>query len=186
MFDVQVCFSRGRAWYGRAIRWLTGSPVNHAFIAFRSTDFPNQRMAVQIDQRGVVVVPFDGVVKDDELVECYAPIGYEDELALTAQVGDSARGLMGEAYDWLGIWGFLIKLMVWRFLGRRIFNPLHRRGELFCSEFVSTLLKRARRFVWARGLHPASVSPGALRKMLLARPGQWRLDQVIRHGDLEV
>jgi len=150
---VLVCLSASDTWYGKMIRKVTGSPVNHAFIAYESGRWGGWN-AVQIDQRGVVGVPIESVKYD--YLECYEFKNIDLNTAFVP-----SRTLVGDAYDWLGILGFLLKILVWRVLGKRIFNPLHKKGDLFCSEFVVTFLQKAHAvYSWVLDLDPDSVAPG--------------------------
>ncbi len=148
-----VCLSASNTWYGSCIRWITKSKVNHSFIAYQD-DLWGSWSAVQIDKRGVVRVPVESVKYT--YLECYE----FTRLDLTTAM-DSARRLVGDSYDWSGIFGFVLKIIAWRLLGRRILNPLHKKGELFCSEFVVTFLQYVDgMYDWIKVLAPDSVAPG--------------------------
>ena len=68
---------------------------------------------------------------------------------------------MGDSYDYLGIAGQLIKLIAWRWLHLKMINPLHKTGELFCSEFVTTFLQQVPdMYSWVHLLNPINVAPG--------------------------
>lgn len=151
-----ICLSSGNGAVGSIIRKLTGSDVNHAFLAYVDPLFSGWS-ATQIDERGVVCVPAESV-EHKELV-CFE---YNKDLLPYLP---AIRKLIGSKYDFLGIFGFLCKLSVWRLFGKKILNPIHKKGELFCSELVTTFLKDAG-VPWAVQLDPPSVSPGDLYKML--------------------
>ena len=165
---ILVCLTASQEWYGKAIRTLTHSNVNHAFIAYTSEEWGGW-WSVQIDQRGVVKIPAEKV--EYEYIECY-DMGIPLETAMPR-----TRQLYGEKYDWAGIAGFLIKLAAWRFLQRNIVNPLHRRGELFCSEFVTTFLQQVDgMYERIMVLNPSSVAPGGSPKYIGTPSLQWELD----------
>jgi hypothetical protein len=79
------------------------------------------------------------------------------------------RSMIGVGYDFLAVFGFVIKLLVWRLFKRKILNPFHRNNKEFCSEFSA-------RIIVSSGVHgfekvdPPSVSPGDLRNMLITNP----------------
>ena len=150
---VLVCLTASNKFYAKLIRKITGSNVNHAFIAYKSKEWGGW-WAVQTDNRGVVKIPAESV--EFNHIECYS---FEDRDLSSAM--KKMRYVYGEKYDWLGIFGFLIKLLVWRLSGRAIANPLHRKGELFCSEYVTNFLQQVdgmnERFIH---LDPSSVAPG--------------------------
>jgi hypothetical protein len=86
------------------------------------------------------------------------------------------RDLVGDRYDWEGIGGFMIKLALWRMFGRRVVNPLHKTGELFCSEFVTTYLQRCDdMYEEIMGLDASSVAPGGSPQYLGTPSLQWEL-----------
>jgi hypothetical protein len=159
MGEAIVCLTAGAEFYSRAIRKLTHSNVNHAFIAYTSREWGGW-WAVQIDERGVVKVPVENV--EYEYIECYDFPGLDLTTAFP-----HVRDLIGDKYDWEGIAGFLIKLYAWRVFGRRIVNPLHKTGELFCSEFVTKFLKSVEgMYDWMKVQDAASVAPGGPSRFL--------------------
>ena len=151
--DALVCLTASDEWYGKAIRGLTHSNVNHAFFAWKDPMF-NYWKALQTDQRGVVGIPAHRV--EYKYIECYQ----FDELDLCTALPWTIN-MAGDKYDWAGIAGFMVKLVAWRVAGRRIANPLHKTGELFCSEFVTSLLQKADdMYPQIMALKPSSVAPG--------------------------
>lgn len=175
--DVLVCLTAGSEFYSRAIRKLTHADVNHAFLAYKSREWGGW-WAVQIDERGTVKVPVENV--KHERIEVYEMPELDLKTAMPR-----VRDLVGDPYDWEGIGGFLVKLYMWRAFGRRIVNPLHKKGDLFCSEFVTTYLQRVDgMFPWIMDLNPASVAPGGSPIYLGTPSLQWELknhpDDVVR------
>lgn len=168
--DVLVCLSSSSEWYGRAIRKLTGANVNHAFIAYASREWGGW-WAVQTDERGVVKVPVENVRCAH--LECYEFPALDLKTAMPR-----VRPFVGEAYDWGGILGFLVKLYAWRAFGRRIVNPLHKQGELFCSEFVTTYLQCVDgMYLDFMRLDASSVAPGGSPRYLGTPSLQWELQE---------
>lgn len=150
--SVIVCLSASDAWYGKAIRKLTHSNVNHAFIAYKSSQWGGY-WAVQIDNRGVIKIPAEKV--ENSYLECY-DFGIPMENAMRR-----TRDMYGDKYDWFGIAGFMVKLAAWRTLGRKVKNPLQREGDLFCSEFVARFLQAVDgMYPQIKSLTPSSVAPG--------------------------
>jgi len=162
-----VCLTAGRGIFARAIRFLTKSDVNHAFIAYKSDDWGGW-WAVQIDERGVVKIPVEQI--KHKYIECY-DMGMSLKPAFKMD-----RSLYGERYDWLGILGFLFKLVVWRSLGKVIGNPLHRKGELFCSEYVTAFLQLVPgMYDSINALKPSQVAPGGSPRFLGSPSLSWIL-----------
>ncbi len=151
--QIVVCVAASDSFVGKAIRFVTGSNVNHALIAFYS-DKHESWQALQTDSRGLVQVPVSSLRYS--YTECYE---FTDLNLLTAL--PHCEHLIGDEYDFLGILGFLLKILAWRLLGRRIFNPLHRKGELFCSEFVMQYLQKVCGMpMWLMFETPAGTAPG--------------------------
>lgn len=145
---------------GRWIRALTCSPVNHCFLIYQSRLWAGW-WAAQIGSRGVVKLPAKKVVPAYSSLEFYE---YHGDLSAGLR---ACRGMVGQGYDYLGILGFLIKIMCWRLLGRRIKNPWHRQNKEFCSEFVANVLGAAGVPMFAE-CDPASLSPGDVRDRIRA------------------
>jgi len=167
--DVVVVLTAGNEFYSRAIRDLTHSNVNHALIAYKSREWGGW-WAVQTDERGVVKVPIENVKRGYS--EVYEFPALDLKLAMPL-----VRDLIGDSYDWEGIGGFLIKLYVWRAFGRKIVNPLHKTGDLFCSEMVTKYLQRVPgMYPWIMKLEPASVAPGGSPLYLGTPSLQWEFN----------
>lgn len=150
--QVLICLSAGNGRLGSLVRKLTNSDVNHSFLAYWDDDWQCW-LTVQIDQRGVIIIPADKVEYED--VVCYE---YNKDISYALP---KVKNLIGSKYGLLGVFGFIFKLFVWRLFKKKILNPIHRDGELFCSEMVTTFLKEAD-IPWAAHLDPASMSPGDL------------------------
>lgn len=154
-----VCLSASDSWYGKLIRYITKSTVNHAFVAYYS-ELHQGWQALQTDGRGVVEVPIESLKYCHK--ECYV---FPDLDLLTAI--PKSRNYLGDAYDFLGILGFLLKIVVWRLVGRRIVNPLHKKGDLFCSEFVVLFLQKVTgMFTWVMSVNASGVAPGGNEHLL--------------------
>lgn len=157
---ILVVVSASNGALGKIIRKLTGSPVNHCFLLYESAMWKGW-WAAQIGLEGVQKLPAEKVKGKYSMCECYS---YRGDLTPGVQ---KCRKMVGERYDFLGILGFLIKLLVWRLTGRRIKNPLHGKHEEFCSEFVASVLKEARIRDFL-DCDPASLSPGDVRDKILS------------------
>ena len=164
-----LCLSASSEFYGRWIRRITRSPVNHAFIMFQHPDFSGDRWwAVQVAEQGVVMEPAEKVVHGPTLtlLECYE---YQDgSLWPGVQANFDA---MGDKYDWAGIFGFLIMIEAKRLFGIKIPNLYHGTGRYFCSEYCASVLKRSN-IHWAKCLDPSTISPANLREMIFCRLGK--------------
>jgi hypothetical protein len=166
---VLIAVSASNNLVGRIIRFLTDSSVNHAFILYESRLWGGW-WAAQIDEYGVRKLPAKVVIPTYKRVDLYRYAGKTLSPGLQA-----CRYMVGWKYDWLGIVGFIFKLVIWRLLGKRIFNPLHGRHREFCSEFVSNVLKKAEVPSFS-SVDPASISPGDVLSIIKADPLFRRVD----------
>lgn len=156
---VLVVVSASDSLLGKIIRKLTGSKVNHTFLLYESNLWGGWWVA-QIGPKGVEKLPAEKVRGKYSLVECHE---YQESLVDGVQ---ACRGMIGEAYDFLGILGFLFKIIVWRLTGKKIKNPLHGKHEEFCSEFIATILKKSKVCTFET-CDPASVDPGEVQRWIL-------------------
>jgi hypothetical protein len=161
---VFICFSASDTWYGRMIRYLTQSDFNHVFLSYKS-DMWGGWWATQVDDDGVRLLPLEKVVGKKKMpVECYETVSSDVFDGLV-----SVRDYIGSRYDWRGIFGFLVKLIVWRLFGKRILNPFHDRAKMFCSEFVMLILQKAN-IGNTMNYDASSASPEDVRKFLTHSP----------------
>lgn len=163
MSRILIVLARSKGLLGKLIRWFTKSEVNHAYIIFYSAEW-NDFMAIEIDERGIVIVP----AFKEEHKYCYSE-EYELKNAdkdkiITALVAE--RGLIGAKYDWLGLISFGFRMLVWRLTGTKDFmHPVHSKTRLFCSEYVANVIND---IVDEKPFSdPANVSPADLREWLI-------------------
>lgn len=156
--NILIGVAATSSWYGKLIRKLTRSRVNHAFVLYWDIAWECWQ-AIQVDKRGVVIVPAKRILDQKLYTEFYRT----DRDTFMYSTLHYMRDVMGSQYDWLGIFGFLLKLIARRLLGMSVENPVEKKGELFCSEFVALLLKRANLWV---DVDPPSVSPKRLSRWL--------------------
>jgi hypothetical protein len=138
MSDVYIVLSASNKWFGKAIRWITKSNVNHAFIMYTSHQWGDD-WAVEIDDRGVVKLPLKTVMKEYNYIEVYGIKHADMGIAMKR-----FKNHVGVRYDWWGVVGFLFKIIMWRLFGRKSRNILHRKDKQFCSEAVVTFLQKAK------------------------------------------
>jgi len=171
MSKAIVCLTAGSEFYSKAIRKLTHSNVNHAFIAYTSQEWGGW-WAIQVDERGVIKVPVKNV--EWKSIECYEFPSLDLSTAFKR-----VRDLIGYSYDWEGIGGFMIKLLAWRLFDRAIVNPLHKTGDLFCSEFVTIFLQQVDgMYDEIMSLNPSGVAPGGDPKFLGTPSLRWELNRM--------
>lgn len=149
--NVLIGLSRSKGFFQWAVRKLTGSKVNHAFILYRSNLWGGW-WAVQVDDKGVRIVPSEYLESNSTSVVLYS---YERNIEHSLS---DIRGEVGEDYDYAGILGFFIRIIAWKVAKKKIRNALHRKNELFCSELVAKFLRCAS-VKGATQLNPSTTSP---------------------------
>jgi hypothetical protein len=159
MNRVLICLAASKNWYGRLIRKLTGSKYNHAYIIYTSYLFGGW-WGVEIAEDGVVKLPLEKIKAKYYLNDCFE---YEYNLDLGLQ---RTRQMVGKKYDWLGVLGFGLKILIKRLFRRKVDNTLQAGGRLFCSEYVASVLKLAGAFGFEKVV-PEEMSPGDIAKILL-------------------
>jgi hypothetical protein len=139
-----ICFEKSHAWYGWLIRKLTRCNYNHVYIQYESEDWKTDPKDISlwdldITPRGVM--PILSQERDGDIVR-YVPASEETRSSLTRAM-ITYRWRLGNAYDWVGLFSGLIRLLVWRVTGKNLFKSIHSKGRMFCSEMVSTIIKEA-------------------------------------------
>jgi hypothetical protein len=131
--NITVGFSTTNKLVSRFIRWVTRSPVSHAFIIFDTPSFG--RVVMQAEAWAYEVRPWPLWQQENILVAEFETIGPD----LSPSIMSLAPQYLGLKYDWRG--AFLAGL--WRWFGRWLrgkFNSPHR---LMCSEALLRILQHA-------------------------------------------
>lgn len=161
---VYVGLSANKSLFGRIIRWLTRSEANHAFLLLSGS----KQEAVQIDSKGVRFTEAAPLLKNKKKVEIYQ---YEPNKEI--QKGFYLTlDYIGSEYDYLGIFGFLIKLIFSRLLMWDVNSLVHRKGEYFCSEYVATVISASGISLKGEPVTPENTSPGTLRRLIRKELGK--------------
>jgi hypothetical protein len=168
MHNIFICFSTSDTWYGYIIRKLTHSTVNHVFIEFSSNDWIN-RQAIQVDEDGIHQIPASKI-KYKKIIR-YTPSILYGELVTSIR---NHGNYIGAKYDFLGIFGILLTIIVKWITGRIISSPCQKANKMFCSEFVTDIVKEAG-YPETYKLDPASTSPETLKFILDTSPN-WDIE----------
>ena len=161
MQHVSIVLTRSNHWYGKVIRWITKSNVNHAFISYYSKQWGGA-WAVDVAERGVVKIPLELALKNCEYKEVY----YLNNVDLGTAM-PKFRNYIGVNYDWWGIVGFFFKILAWRLFGRKFCNLIQRKDRHFCSESVVIFMQNAENAPsWILELDPSTVAPGGTCEFL--------------------
>lgn len=128
---IHLGFSTTGGWLSRMIRRITGSPVSHSFVVYKSAAF-GQDMVLEASGQGFRVMAWRRFDKENKLVAMYR-IKLADPV-LHQALGKLAERL-GDAYDGLSLIGYLLRK--W-FRLKRV--PFDSRKKLICSEAVAIFL----------------------------------------------
>lgn len=160
--ETLLCLTAGAGFFGWAIRKLTRSSVNHAFLAYWSDALGGWMAGPQADERGVVCVSAESV--EYKSIRCFRHIRLSLGKGLPA-----VRWTIGKKYDWSGILGFLAVLLVRAVTRKRIKNPWQNPGRFFCSEDCTQVLCAAG-VPWAQRDDASLTSPGRLLEQVEIDP----------------
>lgn len=149
--EITVIFSTPR-WranpFASLIRWLTRSRVSHASIGLVLADVP---VVVQATIGGVKVTTRTKFEKQSKIVA-------EFRVLQDVQGGvQHAVHLIGEHYDYIGLLGYAVVLLTWRWFKKRLKNPLASPTALVCSEFVLRVNQDGKITEWV-GLDPEATT----------------------------
>jgi hypothetical protein len=139
MSRIIVGFSRNNSFFSKAIRFLTKSPCSHVYLKFEDLGMLGVDIICHASVLSVMASSYDNFAKHNTIVE-------ERVVELTPgkylRAIQDALSITGKRYDFLGILGFMLQLMMLR-IG--IKNPRRRlldhSKSFFCSEFVQRVVK---------------------------------------------
>lgn len=126
---VLVAVSASKTIYGKIVRWLMDSCVDHVFFVIESPEWGGW-LSTEVNERGMLLVPAEHAIHNCLRVNFF-------ECVESLWDGLRANRLyIGKKYDWLGIFGFVFRIIVWYLSGRRFLRPV-----IFCSDFCMSVLK---------------------------------------------
>lgn len=166
---ICIGFGSGNDWRSKLIQWAVQSPYNHVWLEYPSTCWGGQWVAHSSD-RGVVKEPCVRVRNRYKRTCVFEVKGFD----LTPGMRES-KELMGRRYDYKVIWNALLLVVhratKWKWLWKLASKDI---SQLTCSEFVTTVLKRAG-LPEARGLDPEFTTPGDLFKLCKSSKTFWSM-----------
>lgn len=177
--NVTIGFSTTRKWISAVIRWVTGSPVSHAWIAFDDPSI-GLRMVLQAEAWGVELRPWDRWSKEN-VARAELTVGYE---LAPIKLVDLIKGALGARYDWksaglVGVARWVRRWVASRFSLRVSRTP----GRLMCAEVVAVYLDM---LGWKHaGIDVELTSPIELYEMALTDPRlvlKWRHESMPFRG----
>lgn len=135
MSRILFAVTTSDALYSKILRWAMRSNINHSLILYESKEWGDW-WAIEINERGVNKVPIDKLTRIG-YIECY-----ECSVDLWPAMR-ATKDFVGERYDWLGLLGGLLKLIIYRLFRKVIKEPIHKDDRLFCSEYVAHIMYHA-------------------------------------------
>lgn len=129
---MTVLFTTSPSILSRFIRWFTRSQVSHVGIGTTLHGVP---VVIHADVGGVQVSTRTKFLQRRILHAEYDHIRQPSDLHMSAAVL-----AIGEGYDYLGLFGFAIVILAWRWLRLRLHNPFASPRAVVCSEFVARAL----------------------------------------------
>lgn len=131
--NITVGFSTTPKLASRLIRWVTRSPVSHAFVVFDVPVFG--RVVMQAEVWGYEIRPWSLWQQQNQLVAEFIPTGPP----LGPSIAKLAPCYLGRRYDWKA--AFFSGL--WRWCGRWLRGRLRSPYTLMCSEALLRILQHA-------------------------------------------
>lgn len=131
--SITVGFSTTNKLISRVIRWVTRSPVSHAFVIFDTPSFG--RVVMQAEAWAYEVRPWHLWQQQNTLVAEFEPTGPD----LAPSIIDLAPKYLGRDYDWKAA----LLAGLWRWFGRWLRGRFNNPYRLMCSEATIRILQHA-------------------------------------------
>ncbi len=148
---VLIVLARSKSWYSGFITAITGTWFNHVFFVYEDGKFGGW-LVLDILSDGPVILPPKLAMKRYKRIECWEWKGN-----MWAGIRESKDDI-GSGYDWLGLFGAIFKLTLFKLFRIKRLNPVHWASRYMCFEWVMTVMKRAG-VAGGENLNPAIVPP---------------------------
>lgn len=156
---IYVGFSTTNGLLSRIIRWATRATVSHTFLIVDDTTLGGP-LVIEEAWCGCRVTTLERFQKSARVVDVLVP-----PVPLESAVRE-AVAMLGQRYDWAGLVGMLF-VLVGRYLGRKVRNPLRSAHAMFCSELNTRILQEAG-YPGAEALDASATDPDDLRGFMLS------------------
>lgn len=155
--NPRIGFSTSKAWYSAIIRWFTGARVSHTFFLITLW---GREMVLEEGVFGWSLRTRENFEHGNVIVELVTP---KRTLQIDVALRQSLDWL-GSRYDYAGLLGML-PVMVARWFGKKLRNPLASSHAMFCSEAGARILQLAD-YPGAETLDPVDTTPEDLLRFL--------------------
>lgn len=146
---ITLIFSTGSSFASRLIRWVTRSPVSHVSLGIEWYGYP---LVLEASLGGVIPKSRVKWERSNKIVKEYLLDNVVSE-DLSEVVGS-----LNQKYDYIGLLGY-IPVLLYRWLGKRIKNPLSSAKSVVCSEFVLSLDPDRDKIPEWKDLDPETTTP---------------------------
>lgn len=148
---MKVTFTTADVWYAKLIRWFTRGRASHVLIGV--TLF-GREVFMHANVGGIQVTPRERFLYKNQVVA-----EFETRQEIPSDLLRMAAGHLGESYDYVGLFGFIWPMMLWRWLHLKVKNPLANARGMVCSEFVARVDTDGLVIPEFRGLDPEDTTP---------------------------
>lgn len=150
------------------IRKVTKSKCSHAWLMYRDSFFNDRYMVLEATEWGVRVIDAEIFWSRNLVVAVFLP-----QVDLTDAVRNSGK-IIGQLYDFFGLFGMAFVVMAAKWLKKKIANPLQSPRGLFCSELVMEKMKESN-YPGTEKIDSSTISPDEEMR-LLSKEGDFRVD----------
>jgi hypothetical protein len=169
-----LVFTTSSHWLSRTVRWMTSSATSHVCLGteiFGELVLIHSALSGETGRNGVQITPRHKWLEDNIVVAEYDIIP-----DVTGDMGPMIR-LLCEKYDKMGLLGYII-VIVARWLGKKIQNPLASGRALVCVRYVLKLDPTGRLIPEWAGLDPEKTTPQDLLVLCRVGPSFQRVTDV--------
>lgn len=152
---ARIGFSTSDAWYSRIIRRFTKSEVSHTFLL---VEVLGRDLVFEEGPDGFHARTVENFSKGNRIVRVIEP-----KYPIDAGV-EAAFVWLGQRYDYVGLLGMFF-VMVARWFGKKIHNPMSSASSMFCSEAGARVLQLSG-YPGSEALDPAATTPMDLMEFL--------------------
>jgi hypothetical protein len=156
-----LVFTTSSHWLSKTVRWMTNSITSHVCLGTEIFGEPvliHSALDGDTGRNGVQITPRSRWLENNVIVA---------EYAIIPDVTDNMRPmikLLCERYDKMGLLGYVI-VIVARYLGKKIMNPLASARAYVCSRYVLKLDPGGTLIPEWKGLDPEKTTPHDLLQL---------------------
>jgi hypothetical protein len=173
-----LVFTTSSHWLSRTVRWMTASATSHVCLGaeiFGEQVLIHSVLDGETGRNGVQITPRHKWLEHNTLVAEYDIIP-----DVASNMGPMIR-LLCEKYDKMGLVGYMV-VIVAKWLGKKIRNPLVSAKALVCARYVLKLDPTGGLIPEWAGLDPEKTTPHDLLQVCRSSPSFRRVTDVVGVG----